>query len=247
LSQEEKVSPLQVIATLGILAVAVVAGGIYLTRTIGSTAGQPSPSPSPSPSVTPSASLAQIAPGPACGPLKFGAALQPLPGDAGKHTYAAPPPSGINIAHKFLATILTPRGTMTLCLDPALAPVTVNNFVFLARNQFFDGLKFHRVVAGFVIQGGDPKGDGTGGPGYQFADEPVRSQYAKGCVAMANSGANTNGSQFFICTADDQQTLTVDPKKTYNLFGFVQTGMDVALKILQGDAMTSVTVQEQSP
>jgi cyclophilin family peptidyl-prolyl cis-trans isomerase len=242
LSQEEKVSPLQVIATLGLLGVAVVVGGIYLTRTVGSTAGQPSPTPT----ATPTASVAAIAPGPACGSLKFGAVLVPLPGDAGKHTYAAPPPSGINIAHKFLATIVTPRGTMTLCLDPALAPVTVNNFVFLARNQFFDGLKFHRVVAGFVIQGGDPKGDGTGGPGYQFADESVRSQYIKGCVAMANSGANTNGSQFFICTVDDQATLTQTPGKTYNLFGFVQTGMDVALKIQQGDVMTSVTVQEQS-
>jgi cyclophilin family peptidyl-prolyl cis-trans isomerase len=135
---------------------------------------------------------------------------------------------------------------MTLCLDPALAPVTVNNFVFLARNQFYDGLKFHRVEAGFVIQGGDPKGDSTGGPGYQFADEPVRSQYIKGCVAMANSGPNTNGSQFFICTADDQQVLTQTPQKTYNLFGFVQTGMDVALKIQVGDVMTKVTVQEQT-
>jgi cyclophilin family peptidyl-prolyl cis-trans isomerase len=244
LSQEEKVSPWQVIATLGLLGAAVVVGGIYLTRTVGSTPGS---APTPTPTATPSASVAPIAAGPTCGPLKFGAALTPLPGDAGLHTYSAPPPSIINVAHKYLATIVTPRGTMALCLDPALAPVTVNNFVFLARNQFYDGLKFHRVEAGFVIQGGDPKGDGTGGPGYQFADEPVRSQYAKGCVAMANSGPNTNGSQFFICTADDQQTLTQNPQKTYNLFGFVQTGMDVALKIQVGDVMTKVTVQEQTP
>jgi peptidyl-prolyl cis-trans isomerase B (cyclophilin B) len=241
LSQEEKVSPWQVIATLGLLGAAVVVAGIYLTRTVGSTPGS---APTPTPTATPTPSVAQIAPGPTCGSLTFGTVLTPLPGDAGLHTYAAPPPSIINVAHKYLATIVTAKGTMTLCLDPALAPVTVNNFVFLARNQFYDGLKFHRVEAGFVIQGGDPKGDGTGGPGYQFADEPVLSQYVKGCVAMANSGANTNGSQFFICTADDPQLAT---NGHYNLFGFAQTGMDVALKIQVGDVMTKVTVQEQTP
>lgn len=243
MSHEEKVSPWQVIATLGLLGAAVVVAGIYLTRTVGSTPGSAA-TPSPSTTATPTASVAQITPGPTCGSLKFGTALGPLPGDAGLHTYAAAPPSIINVAHKYLATIVTPRGTITLCLDPALAPVTVNNFVFLARNQFYDGLSFHRVEAGFVIQGGDPKGDGTGGPGYQFADEPVRSQYVKGCVAMANSGPNTNGSQFFICLADDPQLAT---NGHYNLFGFVQTGMDGALKIVKGDLMTKVTVQEQTP
>ncbi len=242
MSQEEKVSPWQVIATLALLGAAVVVGGIYLTRTVGSTPGS-APTASPSPTATPTASVAQIPPGPTCGALKFGTVLTSLPGDAGLHTYAAPPPSIINLDHKYLATIVTPRGTITLCLDPALAPVTVNNFVFLARNQFYDGLTFHRVEAGFVIQGGDPKGDGTGGPGYKFQDEPVRSQYVKGCVAMANSGPNTNGSQFFICTADDPQLAT---NGHYNLFGFVQTGMDVALKIVKGDVMTKVTVQEQT-
>lgn len=241
MSQEEKVSPWQVIATLGLLGAAVVVAGIYLTRTVGNTPGS---APTPSPTPTPTPTVAQIAPGPTCGSLKFGTVLTPLPGDAGLHTYAAPPPSIINVDHKYLATIVTAKGTMTLCLDPALAPVTVNNFVFLARNQFYDGLKFHRVEAGFVIQGGDPKGDGSGGPGYQFADEPVRSQYVKGCVAMANSGANTNGSQFFICLADDPQLAT---NGHYNLFGFAQTGMDVALKIQVGDVMTHVTVQEQTP
>ncbi len=243
MSQEDKVSPLQMIATLGLLGVAVLVGGIYLTRTVGSTPGSaPTPSPTPSPTVTPS--VAQIAPGPTCGSLKFGTALTPLPGDAGKRTYAAPPPTIINTAHHYLVSIVTARGAMTLCLDPALAPITVNNMVFLARNQFYDGLTFHRVEAGFVIQGGDPLGNGQGGPGYQFADEPVRSQYVKGCVAMANSGPNTNGSQFFICLADDPQLAT---NGHYNLFGFVQTGMDVALKIQVGDVMTHVTVQEEQP
>ncbi|TME46710.1 MAG: peptidylprolyl isomerase, partial [Chloroflexi bacterium] len=87
----------------------------------------------------------------------------------------------------------TNKGTITLCLDPKLAPNTVNNFVFLTRNQYYDGLKFHRVVADFVIQGGDPEGTGSGGPGYKFNDEPVQGEYTAGAVAMANSGANTNG------------------------------------------------------
>src|SRR5438128_2344792 len=90
--------------------------------------------------------------------------------------------------------------------------------------------------------GGDPKGDGTGGPGYQFKDEPVGGEYTAGAVAMANSGPNTNGSQFFICTVDDSKKL----QKLYNLFGYVQSGMDVVLKIAVGDVMTSVTVQEET-
>ena len=88
----------------------------------------------------------------------------------------------------------------------------------------------------------DPKGDGTGGPGYKFNDEPVASEYTAGAVAMANSGPNTNGSQFFICTVDDTKKL----QKLYNLFGYVQRGMDVVLKIAAGDVMTSVTVQEET-
>ena len=147
----------------------------------------------------------------------------------------------INTAHKYLVTMQTSKGTITLSLDPKLAPKTVNNFVFLVRDHFYDGLKFHRVEPGFVIQGGDPQGTGSGGPGYQFADEPVLGEYTAGAVAMANSGPNTNGSQFFICTVDDSKKLA----KSYNLFGQVQSGMDVVLKIAQGDTMTSVTVQEE--
>jgi len=145
------------------------------------------------------------------------------------------------IRDSYLVTITTNKGIITLRLDPKLAPITVNNFVFLARDHFYDGLKFHRVVPDFVIQGGDPQGTGSGGPGYKFNDEPVRGEYTAGAVAMANSGANTNGSQFFICTVDDSKKLA----KSYNLFGYVQTGMDVVLKIAAGDVMSSVTVQEQ--
>lgn len=216
------------VATLGVVGAAILAGAVYIGRTAG-----PSPSPSPSAPVT------VFPAGPTCSGVKFGQVLVPLPDSAGKRAFSAPPPTIINPAHRYLATVTTDQGKITLCLDPQLAPLTVNNFVFLARNRFFDGLTFHRVEEGFVIQGGDPQGTGSGGPGYAFADEPVRGQYVKGCVAMANSGPDTNGSQFFICTAD-----TGLPNK-YNLFGYVQDGMDVVLKVKKGDVMKTVTVQEE--
>ena len=216
----------QMLATLAILAVAMIAFSVYVGRNVG---GSPGAAPTPTPSVS------------ACASLNFGPAMTPTAGNAGKHTYAAPPPMTINTAHHFLVTMNTNKGAITLCLDPKLAPNTVNNFVFLARNQYYDGLKFHRVVPDFVIQGGDPEGTGGGGPGYKFADEPVLGEYTAGAVAMANSGKDTNGGQFFICTVDDTKKLA----KSYNLFGYVHTGMDVALKIAQGDTMTSVTVQEE--
>src|SRR5258707_8410922 len=99
----------------------------------------------------------------------------------------------------YRATITTDRGTIVMDLDPQLAPNTVNNFVGLARDGYYDGLTFHRVVPDFVIQGGCPEGSGRGGPGYKFADEPVQGEYRLGAVAMANSGPRTNGSPFFLC------------------------------------------------
>ena len=113
--------------------------------------------------------------------------------------------------------------------------------MFLAREGFYDGLTFHRVVDDFVIQAGCPEGSGRGGPGYRWDDEPVQGEYEPGAVAMANSGPNTNGSQFFICTVDDRHKLT----KSYNLFGQVVKGMDVVGKIRQNDVMRSVTVAEE--
>ena len=139
-------------------------------------------------------------------------------------------------------TIATGKGDILMELDPQLAPKTVNNFVSLARSGYYDGLTFHRVVPEFVIQGGDPEGTGRGGPGYQFEDEPVKGDYIEGAVAMANSGPNTNGSQFFICTVDDRHKLD----KKYNLFGQVDSGMDVVSSIRQGDVMRSVTVTESA-
>ena len=147
----------------------------------------------------------------------------------------------IDPAHRYIATIATDRGDIVIALDPTRAPKSVNNFVFLAREGFYDGLTFHRIVDDFVIQGGCPEGTGSGGPGYKFDDERVQGEYEPGAVAMANSGPNTNGSQFFICTVDDRHKLT----KSYNLFGQVVKGMDVVGKIRQNDVMRSVTVAEE--
>ena len=141
----------------------------------------------------------------------------------------------------YRTTITTSRGTIVMDLDPQLAPSTVNNFVGLARQGYYDGLTFHRVVPEFVVQGGCPQGSGTGGPGYKFADEPVQGEYVVGAVAMANSGPNTNGSQFFICIDDCTRKLSKD----YNLFGFVVDGVEIAQAIAVGDDMATVVVEER--
>ena len=122
-------------------------------------------------------------------------------------------------------------GDVIIELFPKDAPLTVNNFVFLARQGFYNGVTFHRVVSGFVVQGGDPTGTGGGGPGYKFADEIVNKPYSIGTLAMANSGANTNGSQFFICLADLTNYTTAFKAKAYNIFGIVTSGMDIVQKI----------------
>lgn len=146
----------------------------------------------------------------------------------------------IDPSKKYTATITTDKGDIVMSLDPARAPKSVNNFVFLARDGFYDGLTFHRVVDDFVIQAGCPEGTGRGGPGYRWDDEPVQGEYVAGAVACANAGANTNGSQFFICAVDDRHKLA----KSYNLFGQVVKGMDVVGQIRQGDVMRSVAVTE---
>jgi cyclophilin family peptidyl-prolyl cis-trans isomerase len=155
---------------------------------------------------------------------------------------AQPPAMEIDPSAKYDVTITTNRGTMVLELDPALAPNSVNHFVALARKGFYDGLTFHRVVPGFVIQGGDPDGRGTGGPGYKWADEPVKGEYTLGAVAMANAGPNTNGSQFFICIDDCRRKL----EPLYNLFGYVTSGIEVATSTQVGDRMETVTVAERT-
>jgi cyclophilin family peptidyl-prolyl cis-trans isomerase len=133
-------------------------------------------------------------------------------------SYASPPTMSIDPKKKYTATIETSAGTMTAELFPEDAPSTVNNFVFLARDGFYNGVIFHRVIPGFMIQGGDPTGTGRGGPGYKFNDEPVKRRYSRGTLAMANAGANTNGSQFFVMHAD----YGLPPN--YTIFGKLLTG-----------------------
>jgi len=143
-------------------------------------------------------------------------------------TWSSAPKMAIDPKSTYTAVLRTSEGNITIALDPKTAPKTVNNFVFLSKEGFYDGLTFHRVIPDFVIQGGDPDGNGTGGPGYAFEDElPKAGDYKLGSVAMANSGPNTNGSQFFIITG--QQGVQLPPN--YSLFGQVTKGQDVADKI----------------
>lgn len=163
-------------------------------------------------------------------------------------TYTFPGVLPADQIHGKAAKIVTNKGTIIFALDDTAAPKAVSNFVYLAGQGFYDGILWHRVEPGFVIQGGDPntKGDdpsswGSGGPGYQFADEPVTGGYTAGTVAMANAGPNTNGSQFFIVLAD-QPTLP----KNYTIFGHVTSGMDVVRSIVKGDVMQRVTIEPAS-
>ena len=153
---------------------------------------------------------------------------------------ASAPQMNINEQATYQVTLQTNKGAIVMDLDTQLAPNTVNNFVNLARDGYYTGLTFHRVVPDFVVQGGCPEGTGTGGPGYRFDDEPVTGEYTLGAVAMANAGPNTNGSQFFICIDDCRSKLA----PSYNLFGFVSNGMDVALSIEVGDVMETVEIEE---
>jgi len=155
--------------------------------------------------------------------------------------YTAAPAMTIDTTKAYAATLVTSKGTIELELDAKAAPKTVNNFVFLARDKFYDGLKFHRVEAGFVIQGGDPSGDGTGGPGYTIPDEDSPLKHVDGALAMAKSAApNSAGSQFYI-TLGAQTSL--DGK--YTVFGKVTAGQDIPKKIVIGDTITSVTITEK--
>jgi peptidyl-prolyl cis-trans isomerase B (cyclophilin B) len=155
--------------------------------------------------------------------------------------WAAPPPMQIDVDKNYAASIETNRGTIELELYPQHAPQTVNNFVFLAGQGYYDGVKFHRVIADFMIQTGDPTGTGRGGPGYKFADEckgnPLK--HDRGVVSMANAGPNTNGSQFFIT-----HVATPHLNGKHTVFGKVTKGQDVVDAIRQGDVMSSVKIAD---
>jgi len=155
--------------------------------------------------------------------------------------YPSPPQMTIDAGKKYSATFNTSRGEIVCELFAKEAPKTVNNFVFLARDKFYDGTKFHRVLANFMIQGGDPEGSGRGGPGYRFEDETKGNphKHKVGTLSMANAGPNTNGSQFFITHV---VTDWLDGKHT--VFGQVLKGQDVVNSVQQGDTLTSVTITE---
>jgi cyclophilin family peptidyl-prolyl cis-trans isomerase len=148
-----------------------------------------------------------------------------------KRNYDEAPPLTIDPNRTYQATIDTSEGQIVVDLDPTAAPQTVNSFVFLARNRFYDGLTIHRVAPDFVIQGGDPEGDGSGGPGYTLPDEPPPDGYRAGSVAMANSGPNTSGSQFFIVLSDAGAQQLGGPPYLYSDLGQVSSGLDVAQQI----------------
>lgn len=169
-----------------------------------------------------------------------------------KTRFDAEPPMCIDESKTYIATMETSMGTLTIALYPDLAPKTVNNFVFLSRYHYYDGLIFHRIIDGFVCQGGCPEGSGRGGPGYRFIDElPQPGQYEIGSLAMANAGPNTNGSQFFIISGPSGANLPPQ----YALFGKVVGGLEIvaemqSVKTGRGDrpkqdvVIKSVTIQE---
>ena len=155
-------------------------------------------------------------------------------------TYSAPPAMTIDTSKQYSATIETEKGNLVLELFASDVPMTVNNFVFLARDGFYDGTTFHRVIPGFVAQGGYPIGDGTGNPGYRFDDEFSEHTHVTGALSMANLGANTNGCQFFITLAPQHH---LDGK--HSVFGQLIEGMDVLESIEQGDVIIGITIEEK--
>ncbi|MGB8956660.1 MAG: peptidylprolyl isomerase [Tumebacillaceae bacterium] len=160
--------------------------------------------------------------------------------------YTKPPEMKIDKNKEYTATIQTNKGDIKIKLFDNEAPITVNNFVFLARDKFYDNVKFHRVIKEFMIQTGDPLGNGRGGPGYRFQDElPPVKPYAKGIVAMANAGQNTNGSQFFIGSGDQVANLNQQPN--YTVFGEVVEGMDTVDKIASVKVEASETGEPSAP
>ncbi|GIW11468.1 MAG: hypothetical protein KatS3mg061_2525 [Dehalococcoidia bacterium] len=228
----------------------VVAGLVYLFNAQQLMISEPTPTWTLFPTSTPNATataeaavtataradataLAGVPPEAAASPT---ATATPSPTVRPRPTYTAAPALTIDPTRAYTATLETNRGPIVIQLLPQDAPLSVNNFVFLAREGFYDGLTFHRVED-WLIQGGDPLGTGFGGPGYRFPDEPVKGEYLRGTVAMANAGPNTNGSQFFILKRDTPQL-----PKQYNLFGRVVQGMDVVDQIQRGDRIERVTI-----
>lgn len=225
-----------------ILILFIIGAGIYFTVTkfnqeITNVSASPSPSPSDlsfifnkSPTPSPPGQTADIAQGSKPQPTE-------LPLSKNKKLTQFPGVLNEDVLQNKKAVILTVKGKIEIQIFPE-TPLASSNFLLLAANGFYDGLTFHRVEERFVVQGGDPRGDGMGGPGYQFQDEPVTKDYKKGIVAYANSGPDTNGSQFFIMLEDHPEL-----PKQYTIFGAVISGMEIVEKIAVGDIMQKVIIQ----
>jgi cyclophilin family peptidyl-prolyl cis-trans isomerase len=204
---------------------------MLLVAGCGQNAAPAAPTPAPTRAATPpsaaqiSGALSPIAKPSASAATSGSPAAQGVTVASGPKQFSAPPPMTIDTSKHYTATIETSMGTMHADLFANEAPITVNNFVFLAQQGFYNGVMFHRVIKDFMIQTGDPTGTGTGGPGYRFQDEPVKRQYLRGTLAMANAGPNTNGSQFFIV----QKDYPLQPN--YTIFGMLTDGLDVLDKI----------------
>ncbi|MBN2239527.1 MAG: peptidylprolyl isomerase [Dehalococcoidales bacterium] len=145
----------------------------------------------------------------------------------------------IDVTKEYTATIQTEKGDLVLDLFAKDVPKTVNNFVFLAKEGYYDGVTFHRVIPGFMAQGGDPSGSGAGGPGYKFEDEFTGHKHGEGSLSMANAGPNTNGSQFFITYAPQPHL-----NNHHSVFGQLTKGMEVLKQLANGDKMIKVTIEE---
>ena len=155
-------------------------------------------------------------------------------------SYSAPPPMTIDTSKQYTATIETVKGNLVLELFASDVSATVNNFVFLAREGFYNGTTFHRVIPDFMAQGGDPTGTGTGGPGYKFADEFTKHTHVTGALSMANAGPNTNGSQFFIAYTPQHHL-----NGKHSVFGQLVSGMDALKAIENGDTIVQITIEER--
>jgi peptidylprolyl isomerase len=207
-----------------------------LVAACGPTAAPAAPTPTRASPPTPASSANQVSggltnvPKPVASPSASAVAspsAQGVPVSSNAKQFSAPPTMQIDPAKQYSATIETSQGSMKADLFASEAPMTVNNFVFLARQGFYDGAPFHRIIKDFMVQTGDPVNrNGTGGPGYRFADEPVKRPYERGTLAMANAGPNTNGSQFFIV-----QGNSVNLPPNYTIFGKLTDGLDTLDKI----------------
>ncbi|MFC1861009.1 peptidylprolyl isomerase [Chloroflexota bacterium] len=222
------------------IALIIIIGGIALLSI--SCGGSPEPAKQP-PQIPVPQPATPSTPVPAPEPAKPAVKVEPK-------TYSSPPPMTIDKNKKYTAIFETVKGDLVIELFAKDVPNTVNNFVFLARDGYYDGTTFHRVIPGFMVQGGDPTGTGRGGPGYRFADEFTQHKHVAGTLSMANAGPNTNGSQFFICYAPQPG---LDGK--HAVFGQLKDGMDVLMSItprdpnrnpnFEGDRINCITIKEE--